>query len=157
MLSVMFLLLYWVSLCWVSRRPCRLYGLYLCGGNDGLIRRHRKVDPRIGNQVRLELVQVDVQGSVESAIKKKLRHQVFRISENWVIRHQRPHFCQKWVSKSLSLIFIFHEKSYFTKSCYFFILANVFLGVGTYATWLHSCDSQDEGGDAGVGRSTSLI
>jgi hypothetical protein len=38
---------------------------YLVSRNDRLIGGHGEVDPRIGHQVRLELVQVDVQGSVE--------------------------------------------------------------------------------------------
>lgn len=38
----------------------------LCGGDDGGIADQRVVNARVGNQVRLELVQVDVEGTVEA-------------------------------------------------------------------------------------------
>lgn len=38
----------------------------LLGGDDGRIGRQREVDARVGDQVRLELRQVHVQGAVET-------------------------------------------------------------------------------------------
>ena len=38
----------------------------LVGGEDGRVGSEREMNPREGNQVGLELIQVDVEGSIES-------------------------------------------------------------------------------------------